>query len=68
MAATAPVTTPGPGVRPDLADPRALFDLGRLELVARGVGEGFLIGLHRSPHPGFSVEFAENRPYYPGDD
>jgi len=71
MAATNPVTTSkttGPGARPDLADPRSLSDLGRLELVARGVVEGFLIGLHRSPHRGFSVEFAENRPYYPGDD
>ena len=68
MAATDPVTTAVPGSRPDLADPRALSDLGRLELVARGVVEGFLIGLHRSPHRGFSVEFAENRPYYPGDD
>ncbi len=54
--------------RPDLADPRLLASLGRLELVSRGVVEGFLIGLHRSPHRGFSVEFAENRPYYPGDD
>jgi len=42
--------------------------LGRLEFVARSVVDGFLIGLHRSPHRGFSVEFAENRPYYPGDD
>lgn len=42
--------------------------LGRLEFVAHSVVDGFLIGLHRSPHRGFSVEFAENRPYYPGDD
>jgi uncharacterized protein (DUF58 family) len=42
--------------------------LGRLDFVARGIVDGFLIGLHRSPHRGFSVEFAENRPYYPGDD
>lgn len=42
--------------------------LGRLEFVARSIVDGFLIGLHRSPHRGFSVEFAENRPYYPGDD
>ncbi|MFO7587076.1 MAG: DUF58 domain-containing protein [Gemmatimonadota bacterium] len=54
--------------RPDLADPRQLAALDRLELVSRGVVEGFLIGLHRSPHRGFSVEFAENRPYYRGDD
>jgi uncharacterized protein (DUF58 family) len=32
------------------------------------VVEGFLIGLHRSPHRGFSVEFAEHRAYAPGDD
>lgn len=54
--------------RPDLMDPASLYDPGRLELIARGVVEGFLIGLHRSPHRGFSVEFAEHRPYYAGDD
>jgi uncharacterized protein (DUF58 family) len=30
--------------------------------------EGFLMGLHRSPHRGFSAEFAELRAYQPGDD
>jgi uncharacterized protein (DUF58 family) len=54
--------------RADRLDPLVLAALGRLELVARGVVEGFLIGLHSSPHRGFSVEFAENRPYYTGDD
>ncbi len=49
-------------------DPASLAALGNLEFVARAVVEGFLIGLHRSPHRGFSVEFAENRPYVPGDD
>ena len=49
-------------------DPAHLAALGNLEFVARSVVEGFLIGLHRSPHRGFSVEFAENRPYVPGDD
>ena len=49
-------------------DPADLAALGNLEFVARTVVEGFLIGLHRSPHRGFSVEFAENRPYVPGDD
>jgi uncharacterized protein (DUF58 family) len=49
-------------------DPAHLASLGNLEFVARSVVEGFLIGLHRSPHRGFSVEFAENRPYVPGDD
>ncbi|HJU75173.1 MAG TPA: DUF58 domain-containing protein, partial [Gemmatimonadaceae bacterium] len=41
---------------------------GRIEIVARWVVEGFLTGLHRSPRKGFSVEFAEHRPYMPGDD
>lgn len=54
--------------RLDLAGPREVARLGNLELTARGVVEGFLIGLHRSPFRGFSVEFAENRPYNQGDD
>lgn len=54
--------------RPDLMSPLHVSALGRLEFVARAIVDGFLIGLHRSPHRGFSVEFAENRPYYPGDD
>lgn len=36
--------------------------------MARDVVEGFLMGLHRSPHRGFSAEFAELRAYRPGDD
>jgi uncharacterized protein (DUF58 family) len=36
--------------------------------VARTVVEGFISGLHRSPHLGFSVNFAEYRHYRPGDD
>jgi uncharacterized protein (DUF58 family) len=54
--------------RPDLLDPAALAALGRLEIVARWVVDGFVTGLHRSPRKGFSVEFAEYRPYQPGDD
>ncbi len=49
-------------------DPASLSELGGLELVARHVVEGFLMGLHRSPHRGFSAEFAELRAYQPGDD
>ena len=41
--------------------------LGRLDLVARLVVEGFLTGRHRSPYHGFSVEFAEYRQYIPGE-
>ena len=54
--------------RPDLLSPRELAALGGLEFVSREVVEGFLTGLHRSPHRGFSVEFAEHRMYQPGDD
>src|SRR5688572_2243165 len=54
--------------RADLLQPRELAALGGLEFVARRVVEGFLTGLHRSPHRGFSVEFAEHRMYQPGDD
>jgi uncharacterized protein (DUF58 family) len=32
------------------------------------VVEGFISGLHRSPHLGFSTDFAEHRQYMPGDD
>ena len=49
-------------------DPATLSRIGNLELVARWVVEGFISGLHRSPHLGFSTDFAEHRPYVPGDD
>jgi uncharacterized protein (DUF58 family) len=42
-------------------------DLSNLELLARQVVEGFIIGLHKSPFHGFSVEFAEHRLYNPGE-
>lgn len=42
--------------------------LGNLELLAKAVVEGFLTGLHQSPFHGFSVEFAEHRPYNTGED
>ncbi|HEX8707254.1 MAG TPA: DUF58 domain-containing protein [Pyrinomonadaceae bacterium] len=51
-----------------LLDPAVLASLGRLELVARTVVEGFLVGLHQSPFHGLSQEFAEHRPYLPGDE
>ena len=49
-------------------DPAIVARIGSLELVARTIVEGFLVGLHRSPFKGFSVEFSEFRPYAPGDD
>jgi len=38
-----------------------------LELLAQQVVEGFIVGMHRSPFHGFSVEFAEHRLYNTGD-
>jgi uncharacterized protein (DUF58 family) len=49
-------------------DPEVAAALGNLELVARFIVEGFLIGLHKSPYHGFSAEFATYREYSPGDD
>jgi uncharacterized protein (DUF58 family) len=49
-------------------EPQALARVANLSMVARGVVEGFLSGLHSSPYKGFSVEFAEHREYTPGDD
>jgi uncharacterized protein (DUF58 family) len=49
-------------------DPRVLGRISSLQLVAKAVVEGFLTGLHRSPFTGVSIEFAEYRPYSPGDD
>ncbi|MFW6161328.1 MAG: DUF58 domain-containing protein [Planctomycetota bacterium] len=42
--------------------------ISNMQLLARTVVEGFLLGLHRSPYRGFSVEFAEYRQYSPGDE
>lgn len=53
---------------PQRIDPTALARFGKLSLIAREVVEGFLTGLHKSPYKGFSVEFAEHRQYYPGDE
>ncbi len=49
-------------------DPVVLARIGNLELVARTVVDGFVNGLHRAPYFGLSVDFAEHRPYMPGDD
>ena len=48
-------------------EPAALARVKNLAMVARGVVEGFITGLHASPYKGFSVEFAEHRKYSPGD-
>lgn len=51
-----------------LVTPELLNRLAPLELKARQIVEGFMSGLHKSPFYGFSVEFAEHRPYHPGDE
>jgi uncharacterized protein (DUF58 family) len=51
-----------------ILDPDVLAKVGRLDLQAKFIVEGFLSGMHRSPFKGFSVEFAQHRGYVPGDD
>ncbi len=48
--------------------PQTLARLGSMELRARHIVEGVMSGVHRSPYQGFSVEFAQHRPYVAGDD
>ena len=48
-------------------DPSFISKLNSLELKARLVVEGFMVGLHKSPYHGFSVEFSEHRAYMQGD-
>src|SRR6516162_5184178 len=48
--------------------PEVIRQVGRLDLRAKFIVEGFLSGLHASPFHGFSVEFSEHRKYVPGDD
>ena len=54
--------------RKSLLDPAVLARLATLKLRVRAVAEGVLSGLHRSPHHGQSVEFAEHKEYTPGDE
>ncbi|MDI6841055.1 MAG: DUF58 domain-containing protein [bacterium] len=49
-------------------DPKVLSRIKSMELRAKLVVEGFLVGIHRSPYHGFSVEFTDHRPYQPGDE
>src|SRR6188472_3801305 len=48
-------------------NPNVIAQVGRLDLRAKFIVEGFLSGLHASPFQGFSVEFSEHRRYAPGD-
>ena len=55
-----------PGAR--FVDPNVLARIGKLDLLARTVVDGFINGLHRAPYFGASVDFAEHRGYVAGDD
>lgn len=48
-------------------DPVVVSKLKNIEIKAKHIVEGFITGLHKSPYHGFSVEFAEHRPYNPGE-
>ena len=52
----------------EFLDPALLDELGEMNVVARTLVDGILAGLHRSPHQGGSVEFAEYTEYTPGDE
>ncbi len=60
--------TSAPAPRASFLDPVVLARIDNLELLARTVVDGFLQGIHRSPYLGVSMDFAEHRPYMPGDD
>src|SRR5437868_11144159 len=63
--------TPLPAAKPAgtrLLEPRALAAVSRMELVAKQVMDGYVQGMHRSPHIGFALDFAQHRQYVPGDD
>jgi uncharacterized protein (DUF58 family) len=55
-----------PGAR--FVDPKVLARIKDLELLARWVVDGLINGLHRAPHFGASIDFAEHRGYVAGDD
>src|SRR6476469_9183429 len=62
------MTSVAPERETSFLDPSVLARIGNLELLAKIVVEGIINGLHRSPHLGSSMDFAEHRAYMPGDD
>ena len=51
-----------------VVDPKLLARVAGMNLRAGQVVEGVLTGMHRSPHHGSSVEFAQHREYASGDE
>lgn len=60
-----PTTTHTPS---DYLLPSTLSQIEGIDLRARHIIEGVMTGMHRSPYFGYSVEFAQHRPYAVGDD
>ena len=52
----------------DYLQPSIIKKIDNLYLRAKLVVEGFIVGLHKSPYHGFSIEFSEHRPYTFGDE
>ena len=52
----------------NLLTPTLIHQLDNLYIKAKYVVEGYIIGMHKSPFHGFSVEFSEHKPYNQGDD
>ncbi len=46
---------------------KSLYQIPNLELLAKQVVEGTLVGLHKSPFHGYSAEFLEHKIYVPGE-
>src|SRR3954447_10893023 len=51
-----------------LLEPQVLQKISNMELLARQVMDGYVQGMHKSPHVGFALDFAQHRPYVWGDD
>lgn len=56
---------PNPAIK--YLDPVSVSRMKNIEVKAKLIVEGFITGMHRSPYHGFSVEFAEHRPYNAGE-
>lgn len=60
------VNTRAPGT--SLLEPHVLQKISKMELVAKQLMDGYVQGMHRSPHVGFALDFAQHRQYVAGDD
>ena len=65
MTSTLPITRTSAA---SLLEPDKLAKISKMELVARQLMDGYVQGLHRSPHVGVALDFAQHRQYVPGDD